>query len=85
MSREVELEDGDYLLRDGTAWSIVGRFSVLINSSNSRGVECLIFPLGCESEIRLAEWVAYSDDLPASEVVSLSAFKAFRQSASAAS
>ena len=84
MSREVELEDGDYLLRDDTAWFTVGRFSVLINS-NSRGVECLIFPLGREREIRLAECVAYSDDLPASEVVSLSAFKARRQGASVTS
>lgn len=75
---EVELEDGDYLLRDGTAWFTVGRFSVRIHS-DSRGVECRVFPLGRESEIQLAECVAYSDDLPANAIFSLAAFKAGRE------
>jgi hypothetical protein len=80
---EVELDDGEYLLRDGTGWFTVGRFSVRIYS-DSLGIECLAFPLGREADIRLTECVAYAEDLPTSEVVSLKAFKARRQSASVA-
>lgn len=43
-----EIEDGDYILKDGCAWIEVGGFSIRIRYTKEQGVSCLIFKVGEE-------------------------------------
>jgi len=74
LAGEIGLVDDDYLLKDGAAWFTAGRFSVRIYS-DKRGVECWVYPLGRESEPALAQCVAFAEQLPKPEVVSLAAHR----------
>lgn len=62
-----EIEDGDYILKDGCAWLEVGGFSIRIRHTKEEGVSCRIFKVGEESLDVIDSAYAINYELPDKE------------------
>lgn len=62
MSQDQELPDGDYTLKDGSAWFTVGKASVKVQKTDE-GVVADIYPLGKEDGEALASAYVFDTEL----------------------
>lgn len=59
-----EIEDGDYILKDGCAWLEVGGFSIRIRHTEEQGVSCYIYKVGEEDLDVIDSAYAVNYELP---------------------